>query len=429
MNKAALLVLLLCVAPAAAQVRSYAIVIGNNDSLDPGTRSLRYADDDAARYFELFREFTVRAELLTVLDAETQRVHRGLAAQSRPPTLANLSATIAAFNVAMSQDKAAGRQPVLYVIYIGHGHIGPAGQGYVSLLDGPLTGDELATRVVGPSQAAFNHLIFDACNSFLLVAQRGAVADDSGPDGRAAIESYLQEQSVSRFPNTGLVMSTSTAKESHEWSVFQGGVFSQEVRSALAGAADVNADGLIEYSELDAFLAAANHAVDDPRARIEAFIQPPRLDRNRPLVDLAQGHFEHFLRLPAEFSGRFHLEDARGVRFGDGNKTAERDVFIALPPQPYYFIRGEDWEAKIPLERRGTVDLTALKVGASSLASRGSIAETFRDRLFQMPYGPGFYNGYVSRTRGAPAVEAERPFPPPEFLPRASEQPLKNPYE
>jgi hypothetical protein len=33
---------------------SYALIIANNASLDPKQASLRYADDDGARYYELF---------------------------------------------------------------------------------------------------------------------------------------------------------------------------------------------------------------------------------------------------------------------------------------------------------------------------------------------------------------------------------------
>ena len=34
--------------------RSYALVVGHNSSTDPNQAPLRYADDDAIRYFELF---------------------------------------------------------------------------------------------------------------------------------------------------------------------------------------------------------------------------------------------------------------------------------------------------------------------------------------------------------------------------------------
>jgi hypothetical protein len=419
---------LLLAGTAPAAVRSYVVVVGNNSSVQPGVKPLSYADDDAARYYELFAPFAARIALLTVMDADTQRVHGDLPAKARPPTRANLFATLDAFNIAMAADKRSGDEPVLYFIYIGHGHVGQSGQAYVSLLDGAFTGDELVSHVVARSEAVFNHLILDACNSYLLVASRGS-NDEAGPDGRDAIRHYVDERTLDRYPNTGMVLSTSGSKESHEWSVFRGGVFSQLVRSGLLGIADANSDGRVEYSELGAFLAAASSAVDDPRARIEAFVQPPRVDRNRPLIDLAETHYRHFLRLPPSFTGRFYIEDPRGVRYLDGNKTTEAEDFVALVEQPYYFVRRGDLETRIDLADMGTIDLGALEFGPLSQASRGSLAEEFRTHLLQVPYGPGFYRGFVASTSAVPARHASRPFPPVGMEPRAKDQPFKDPYD
>lgn len=420
---------LLASAPAPAAVKPYVVVVGNNQSVQNGVAALQYADDDAARYFEFFRPQAARASLLTVMDRDTQRVHKDLPGLARSPTRANLFATLRGFNAWMAQDKTRGDEPILYLVFVGHGHVGAGGQGYVSLLDGPISGDDLVTEVVAKSEAAFNHLIFDACNSYLLVANRGEGAEDTGPDAKDAIRRHLGARTLARHPNTGVIMSTSQAKETHEWSVFQGGVFSQLVRSAAAGAADVNADGRIEYSELEAFLAAANLAVDDPRARIEAYVQPPELDRNRPVIDLAEGGFKNFLRLPAAFAGRFHLEDGRGVRYLDGNKTAETDVYVALVGGPAFHLRRGEQEAAFAVGPGGTVDAEALDFAASAQAARGSVAEAFRDLLLQVPYGPGFYQGFIARTSATPARRAERQFPPSGLEPRAMDQPFKDPYE
>ncbi|MHB8876989.1 MAG: hypothetical protein ACYC8T_25110 [Myxococcaceae bacterium] len=429
MSRIAWLVVLLVSASSLGEVRTYVAIVGNNTSVEAGVQPLKYADDDAARYYELFRPIATRVALLSVLDGETQRLFRPLPPLALEPTHKNLKAVLSGFNSAMARDKEQGHEPVLYLIYVGHGHLGAAGQGYVSLLDGPFTGEDLWRGVIARSEARFNHLIFDACNSFLLVARRGGEDDDSGPDATLAIRSYVEERSSARFPNTGMIMSTSTAKETHEWSVFRSGVFSHEVRSALSGAADVNGDGRVEYSELEAFLSAANLAVDDPRARLEAFVSPPALDRHRPLVDLGEARFDHFLKVPAAFSGRFHLEDGRGVRYLDANKTSEAAVYIALVDAPFYFVRTAGAEARVPLDVRGTVDLGGLDFLESTQVARGSVAEAFRDLLFQVPYGPGFYQGFIAKTSGSAARKAGRPFPPPGFEPRAMNQPLKNPYE
>lgn len=414
---------------ATPEARAYVVVIGNNQSVEVGVRPLRYADDDAARFYELLEPSAARIALLTVMDDDTQRIHAKLPTLALAPTKENLLAVLKGFEVDVASDRAAGRQSVFFFVYVGHGHVGPAGQGYLSFLDGPLTSEELWGEVVGGMRATYNHLIIDACNSYLLVGSRGGTpVDDSGPDASEAIRTYGGERSAERYPNTGVVVSTSSATESHEWSVFQGGVFSQEVRSALSGAADVNADGRVEYSELAAFLGAANLAIDDPRARLQAWVRPPPLDHHRPLIDLSSG-YTHLLRLPKSFSGKFYLEDARGVRFADGNKTGETDVYIALASSPSYFVRTGDTEARFVLPQSGTVDLRSLEFKPLARAARGSVAETYRDLLFQIPYGPGFYQGFVARTSSVtPVVRSERVFPPPALAPRAVDLPFKNPY-
>lgn len=407
--------------------RNYVVVVGNNQSVESSTPPLRYADDDAARFVELLSPVAAKVSLLTVMDATTQRIHPDLPSRSLAPTKANLFAELAAINALMEEDRARGDSPSLILVYIGHGHLGGDGAGYVSFLDGALTGEELFSGVIAPSRAVFNHLIFDACNSYLLIAGRGET-EEAGPDVEEAVLAYLDRRALARHPNTGFLFSTRQARESHEWSVFQGGVFSHEVRSALAGAADVNADGRIEYSEVDAFLAAANLAVADPRARLEAFIQAPAQDRNQPVMDLGSGQFRHFLKLPETFSGRFYLEDARGVRYLDGNKTTESAAYVALAGTGDYFLRQGEAEARLQLLHPGTIDLGAVAFGPPAHASRGSLAEEFRHALFGVPYGPGFYYGFVARTAHLPARRLERPFPPLPLRERASTQPLKNPY-
>ena len=74
---------------------SYALIIANNASLDPKQADLRYADDDGARYYELFAPQARETVLLSVLDAETQARHPGLAARTQPPTRARLKESLA----------------------------------------------------------------------------------------------------------------------------------------------------------------------------------------------------------------------------------------------------------------------------------------------------------------------------------------------
>ena len=110
------------------------------------------------------------------------------------------------------------------------------------------------------------HVVIDSCHSYFLVNARGR---------RVAVAEA--QDSLDRYPSVGFLLSTSRGKEVHEWSGYGGGVFTYQLLSAMRGAADVDGDGAVAYSEAHAYLAAANMDVTDPRARIEPFVQHPTL--------------------------------------------------------------------------------------------------------------------------------------------------------
>src|SRR5262249_40121501 len=102
---------------AAARQVTYAIVIGNNAPPRTGTpeklQPLRYADDDAVRYFQLFSRLA-ETHLLVVLDTQTQKRYPGVAEHAQPPTLENLNRTVDELVVKMRADRQRGDSPVLY---------------------------------------------------------------------------------------------------------------------------------------------------------------------------------------------------------------------------------------------------------------------------------------------------------------------------
>ena len=397
------LLLLSSVAAASPPARNFVVVIANNRSLTAGVEPLRYADDDGARWYELLKPTAERISLFTVFDAESQRVFGPLVAEAQPPTRAAIVARLAEYNRAMTEVRNRGEEPVLYVVIVGHGEIAPDGEGYVSLLDVPLRRSELFRDVIAPSTASFNHLIIDACNAYLLVARRG---DDRGPSGAAAIKRYLADEDLDRYPGTGVLLATSRARATHEWSLYGGGIFSHELRSALTGAADVNGDGRVEYSEVSAWVAAANLRIDDPNARLDLYVRSPARDRTRALMDLTTAGFTHFLRLPSFAEGRFYLEDARGVRFADLNKAPGEPLLMALVDSPWYFLREEHKESRIVLDSwRGTLEAQPDKLVARTMVERGAIEQSFQKHLFEVPFGAGFYRGHVSSTSDPPVAD------------------------
>ena len=236
-----------------------------------------------------------------------------------------------------------------------------------------------------------------------------AVSPDEGAAGDARLHAFLEEEQLERHPRAGVIVATSGDEETHEWSRYRGGILSHELRSALSGAADVNGDGRIEYSELRAFLAAANAHVRNPEARVDVFARAPALDRHHPLVDLrAASPNARFLHFGAGLGGRFYIEDDRGVRIADLNKEPSAAFDVMVSARHAYYVRSDDQEAEADAGRR-RVEVSTLPWHARAIAARGAIDDSFRHDLYREPYGRGFYDGFVA-TSGDVPVEDGAPF-------------------
>lgn len=388
----------------------YALIVANNASNDEQVADLKFADDDGARYFTVLEAQAVDVRLLSVLDETTQARFPGLAAKTRPPSRRELNDAFKQLNAKMRADRARGDSPVFFFIFTGHGKRGSAGEGSISLLGEPFTRTELFNQILAPLQASTTHLIIDACDSYFFVNQRGGVP--VAPSQAAVVSQFLEERTLAKYPDVGVILSTSSQQESHEWAAIEAGVFSHEVVSALLGAADVNSDGRVEYSELRAFVAAANERVTDPRGKVAMFAKAPARDARAPLADLQSKSKGAFLLLPAELEGRHWLEDTHGVRFADFNKEADRPLLVLLPPERELFLRSSTQEANIQPRPAGrVVDAAALAWKAQGVAARGgSLDESFRQHLFERPFGARFYGGFVASSGElpvAPAAEAD----------------------
>ncbi len=311
---------------------------------------MHYADDDAARYFELFSLMTHDVALLTVMDADTQRVYAPIVGITRPPDHATLERTLADTFAAMRSAHASGERTIFYFVYSGHGDVKPDGEGYVHLLDGPFARHDLFSDVIAASPADVNHVIVDACNAYFMVASRGGGAKPAGDYGDL-VKTLVTRESLDAHPNTGVVLATTAAVEVHEWNKVEAGVFSHELRSAMAGAADVNGDGAVDYTEIAAFLAAANGGIVDPKARVQALTRPPRQNLKEPLARLPAK--APSLTVPEAWSGRYTFEDDRKVRVADANKAAGQKLMLKLAPRPGYTVTSAETEYHTgPPERR-----------------------------------------------------------------------------
>lgn len=402
------------------ETRTYALIVAHNGSVDEGVEPLRYADDDGARYYETFSHLARDTRLLTILDSDSQRVFPTLASRTAPPTRKQLVSEIDALGQKIARDKAQGHRVEVYLVFTGHGNIDESGEGYLSLADGKLRRSDLYREVIRPLEADYTHLIIDACHAYFMVQSRGGKSwrdDRSGETLDDQWEAYVQgeKKKSNALPSTvGVILSTSGTAEVHEWSKLRAGVFSHQLRSGLLGAADVDGDGAVNYLELEAFLAAANAGVTNPRARISVYAKPPAQDRAHALVSLDQFRDVTHLTLPQEMHGRYHIEDARGLRYADLNLASGQTTDIVLLRDPVegrdYFLRREGAQARIAIGEP-KVNANALAFADVTDQARSSVEESFRAELFSTPFGPSFYSGYVaSRARYEALLEERNAF-------------------
>ena len=362
----------------------FAVVVGVNRPINRQTRPLLYADDDAILFHRLMASVG-RSTLLVDPDPDSRRLHSPLSA--RPPTRANLQAALTETFAKVRRARELGQQPQFYFIYSGHGDV-KNNRGYLALSDGTLDSDDLARRVLGPSPAASNHVIVDACRSYYLVHEKRA-----GGQRRPLKGSFHRPESLARrFPSTGFLLSTSAAESSHEWAEFQAGIFSHEVRSGLLGAADANLDGRVTYDEIWAFIQVANIRIPNERFRPQVYLRPPRGDGSRHLLDMRR-YQGAALTLPPGRSGRYLLEDRHGVRLADIHTPVGHTAIIRLPgvPQLYPRLYLHDMRRLVeyPLSLHSgheRVELAQLSGQPSSYNTKGAAHEAFT-RIFEEPFG------------------------------------------
>lgn len=360
-------------APATA---TFALVVGANVSVDKDLPPLKYADDDAARYFDLFRLLGARTTVLARLDDNTRRLHPQAAAEAREPKKADLDAAFAQLAEDVARAASRGLDTNVYIVYAGHGSV-DRGRGYVTLEDARITGADLATAIARvPAKRV--HLVVDACSSYFLAYARGAGGK------RRAVESFVTDASLAADPRVGLLLSTSSAKESHEWDAFQAGVFSHEVRSGLYGAADADGDGVVTYREIAAFVARANAAIPNEKYRPDVHTRAPVT--GDALVDLKSARGRR-VEIDGAHPAHYYLEDGRGVRLADLHTAPGATGYLVRPPPTgAVWLRrtSDDRELRVP----PLADVTSVAELADEpprIASRGAAHEAFSS-LFSLPF-------------------------------------------
>ena len=385
---------------------SFAVVIGNNQSLGNRRAELRYADDDAARYFEILQTMAPgRVSLLASFDRDTERLFPSARLHTTSPSKRNLSAVGQRLAEQVRAARAAGQEVDVYFIFAGHGDVAE-GEGFIELSDARFRAADL-TKWLRAIPFSRSHVILDSCNSFFMLGARK-------PGGRHFATSEDASRSLAaRLPNVGVFLSTSADGEAFEWSEIQSGIFSHVVRSGLLGGADANGDGQVSYLELAGFVDTATADVTNPNMRPHVFSRGPGALDATPIANLqSMGGVRRF-ELSDTGALRVRLRDHNGLPLIDAHAEPSRRLQLSIP---------EGWARGSVVERTfagvgaetarpslfavpeppGTVTLALLEPLDATSAGRGP-GETF-EPLFSRPFGLTALAAYQ-------AVQGERPPP------------------
>lgn len=399
------------------ELQRFLIVVGHNSALDDSIAPLRYADDDAGRTYELLARGADRATLLTTFDAESQELFPHLVPISREPTRRNLLGALEDTYEAIQAAQANGDETVLHVFFSGHGQTRDAtgSHAYLNLADGAWTRSDMLDEIVRPQVADFTHLVVDACNAFFMVHGRGWEDDaEADPAYADSVEEYLSSATaVRQYPRVGLFLSTTGEAEVHEWGQFQAGVFSHQFRSAIVGAADVNADGGLTYDEIAAYVAAANAAVTTPDARLSVYASPPEQNRSVSFLEV-DAVATTTLVIDAGPPDRLSLSDERGNPYAEITTAGDRAVEIALASggrtDSGYLVSRGNQEAWVEVADGSQIHLAELDWAESTSGERGTVDREFRANLFAVHFGRGFYQGFLAGQRDVDLAEQGETF-------------------
>jgi len=375
--RALVLAAVLWPALAAAAPTSLAVVVGSNASPSATLDPLRYADDDAIQNARTLALLGVRPVLLVSPDPET----RDLFPAVRPEGRATRSEVVAAFERLAAQARAAGGPTRLYIFIAAHGDT-EGSRAFLQLDDGPLWRDDLAAlaRRVNASET---HVVIDACHSTLFVGSRGPGGDRS-PLGAG----FSQRAGGPAWPaHTGFLTARSSGGLTHEWTEFQAGIFSHEVRSGLLGGADLDLDGRVTYRELGAFISRANQGIPNRKYRPQVMTAPPDGALDSVLATLPSGPPALELEIDAAAAGRASIESERGVRLADLHVAPGAPVRMRLPTDLGMVFVSRDrppGEYHLPAGP-GRVLLSQLVPESSRARPRGAAHEAFR-RLYALPF-------------------------------------------
>ena len=205
--------------PAQAEIRRFALLVGNNDGA-AGAQPLYFAEQDAKKMANIL------SRQGAVLPDDMQMVLGGNRTQ--------ILAALGALKVRITQAEAAGEDTILTFYYSGHADKESLETGRTTIAWTELSG------MLDTSGADVRIAFVDACQSGNLTRRKG---------GTLAPSFVFDVQE--RLDATGSVYLTSSASDetSQESDSIGGSYFTHFLASALSGTADDNRDGLVTLSE------------------------------------------------------------------------------------------------------------------------------------------------------------------------------------
>jgi hypothetical protein len=316
------------------------------------------------------------------------------------PTLDNVRSAVARLSARNRADRAAGHSVDAYVIYVGHGDTDESGNAFLTLLGTRLEPQRLYAEVVDRLDADYVHLVVDACHAAGVV---GARRGDAAVLER--LRAHLSQELLAARPRVGALYAQSQDGETHEWSRLRAGLFSHVLRSALLGAGDVNGDGLVTYSELEAFVAASIRGplAQGPTssfrfstgARAGSQLDRPRARRSPPGAAWARPTPASRWRT----SGRAPGGRPPGPGGDGGPRASPRDTYWLYVPE------GDARVARSQLGLRCRRRCPVLRPAR--------VADSLVRGLFASPFDRSFYEGYTVSSGLVPVEFKEQPAPAP----------------
>ncbi len=295
------------IAPAKANPRAYAILVGNNLA-GAGQSDLLYAESDAKRFQSVLRQLG---------GYDLAKPH--LLLSPSPMELWNHFAQVQDH---MEADASLGQDSVLFFYYSGHARSSAIDLGPQQI---PL--QQLRDRIES-MPAGLKVVILDACQSGAISRVKGATKTE---------DFSVNSVSSLRMKGMAIMASSSGSELSQESDSLQGSYFTHHLVAGLRGAADANGDGLVtlseayEYSYHQTLLATSVSAVGKQHVTLETDL---RGKGDLTLTSLSRASAT--LQLPAEVGGEFTISRK-------GSKTVVAEVHkgkglnsvLALAPGKY----------------------------------------------------------------------------------------------